>query len=153
MSFSAAHLIALVAAPAAVLLGGRRLAAGSRLSLLLTLLATWLFATVALCLLIGDGSDISVFIMVFFLVVPWIGALAAAVVATRMVRTRGQFSSAFILSLLGWLAGLAITWFVHVDHAAGLLRYFWESGFLVSLPACYSACGAVVAAGLGDRTT
>jgi hypothetical protein len=117
------------------------------------MLATWLFATVALCLLLGDGSDISVFIMLYFLVMPWFGALAASVVATRMVRTRGQFSSALILSLLGWLAGLVLGWLVHVDHAAGLPRHFWESGFLVALPACYSACGAVVAAGLGDRTT
>lgn len=151
MSFSAAHLLALVAAPASVFLAGRRLAAGSRLSLVVTILATWLLATVALCLLLRDGSDISVFIMFFFLVMPWIGALTAAVVATRMVRIRGQFPSALILSLLGWLVGLLLSWLIHTHNATGALSHFWECAFLLALPVSYSACGAVVAVGLGDR--
>lgn len=152
MSLSSAHLIALAAAPAAILLSGRRLAPGSRPALFLTVPATWLIATAALCWLLPDPSDISASLLFFFVVVPCIGIPVAAIVATRLVRTRGRLVSALLLSLLGWICGLGVGLLVGANSTAGLPYYFWVYAVGLALPATYAACGAVVAAGLGDRT-
>lgn len=160
VSLSVAFLIALAAPLTAILLSGRRLAAASRRAVIPTGLATWVLTTVALCWLVPDPSDIGALLTVFFLVVPWIGIPLAAILATLLVGVRGRrgwaFVQALVLALLGWIAGVVVVVvFLDASHAAALPCDFWDwdYAYALALPACYSACGAVVAAGLGARST
>lgn len=143
------YLIAVIAAPAAVLLAGGRLAAGSRRSLIITVLATWLTATATMSGV--DPSDIGAFFFVFLVVAPCLSIPTAAIVATRLVRARGQLVAALSLSWLGWIAGVVVLFLLAAQVAAGWPKHFWDYALLLALPAIYSACGAVVAAGLGNR--
>jgi hypothetical protein len=155
VSLSLAHLIALAAPPAAIVLRGSRLAPRSKPALFVTVLATWLFATVALSWLLPDPSDISAFYLFFLVVVPGMTIPVAALVATRMVRIRGRLVSAVVLSSVGWIVGLVVGLIVGSlgsPHAAiELPYYFWMYALDLALPATYAACAAIVAAGLAER--
>ena len=147
VSMSPTFVLALVAAPAAMLLGGRGLAAGSRRALVVTSVATWLLATVALSLLLGDPSDLFAALLFYFVVLPCTGAPLAALIATRLVRTRGRFVSALLLAFLGWIVGIVATMYTMRLLSS---RDVWENSQVLALPALYASCGAVLAAGLRD---
>ena len=152
---SLAHLIALAAPPAAIVLSGSRLAPRSKPALFITVLATWLFAIVALSWLLPDPSDISAFYLFFLVVVPGMTIPISALVATRIVRIPGRLVAAVVLSLVGWIAGLAAGLIVgalgSAHTAVELPYYFWIYALDLALPATYAACAAIVAAGLAER--
>lgn len=141
------YWIAVAAAPAAVLLTGGRLAARSRAALVVTSLATWVLATGVMEWFVPDPSYIYPVLLFFFVVVPIVGAIGAAVIATRLVATHGRLAQALILALLGWIAALIVGVLLDMNaHAAG--RYLWDYAVSLALPASWSASAAVLAAGL-----
>jgi hypothetical protein len=141
------YWVAVAAAPAAVLMSGRRLASRSRGALIVTALATWVLATGVMEWFVPDPSFIYPVLLFFFVIVPVVGSIAAAVIATRLVPTRGRLISALLLALLGWIAALVVgAWLDMNAHAAG--RYLWDYAEALALPASWSASAAVVAAGV-----
>lgn len=145
-------LLVTIAVPTAILLAGGRLAAGSRVSLVLTSLTTLMITAAVLTWLLPDPSNISAALLFYFVLMPCTGAPIAAVVATRLVRTRGRLLSALTLAFLGWIAGIvALMVATRITGWARWPYYFWDYALSLAPPAIYSACGAVVAAGVRDR--
>jgi peptidoglycan/LPS O-acetylase OafA/YrhL len=137
----------LVAAPAALWLGARRLASGTRTALVVTILVSWTVAAVALPWLFPETDDISVAILFFLFVAPMIVGPIAAIVATRLVQVRGQLVQACILAVIGWIAGAVAAFFVTAENTRSVPSP--QFALEVAAPAIYCACGAVLAAGLG----
>jgi hypothetical protein len=141
------HLGVLVAAPAALWLGARRLASGTRTALVVTIVASWIVAAVALPWLMPETDDISLAILCFLLVAPMVIGPLAAIIATRIVQVRGQLLQAWGLAVVGWIAGAVAAFFVSAESTRAALLP--EVAIEVAGPAIYCACGAVLAAGLG----
>jgi hypothetical protein len=140
------HLVALAAAPAAILLASQRLAPRSALALVITALVTLLIATVVLCWFVPDPSDIGVLIGFYYVVVPCLCIPIAAIIATRLVPTRGRIVSALLLAMFGWIAGIAVGMLVGANDLAGVPNPFWDYALGLALPTVYASCGAVLAA-------
>jgi hypothetical protein len=139
------YWMAVLAAPTAIVLAGRRLASRALIALFATCAITWMAIT-ALITWIGDPWDIWLTLVIYFLILPVLTAAISAVVATRVVALRGRLVPAFMLALLGWIVGLGVGMLV---FAAGVDE-LWDNAVAIALPAIYAACGAVFAASVRD---
>ncbi len=143
---SIGYTLFLAALPAAILLGAKRMAAGTRVALLVTIALTWTAATLAYAWFCPDPSDLSAVIRFFLIILPALAIPTAAFVATRIVHRPGETIAAMLLGMLGWIVGIVVLFVAPFGSADLAAR-----AFLVAPPAILIASGAVLAAGL-DRT-
>jgi hypothetical protein len=139
------YWMAVLAAPTAIVLAGRRMVDGVMLALVVTCAVTWM-SIAGLITWIGDPWDIGLTLVIYFVILPLLTAAIAAVVATRVTRIRGRLVPAFLLALMGWVVGLGVGMIV---FAAGVDE-LWDNAMAIALPAIYASCGAVFAASVRD---
>jgi hypothetical protein len=118
---------------------------GPRLAVVVTSIVTWVLSTLLLSWLCPDPSHIGSVLVYFFVVMPIVGALMAAAIATRLAK--GSFVTAMALAFFAWLAGIGVA--VLVGPVSVLHRYTWDYALALALPAVYASCGAVIGARLG----
>ena len=143
---STTYWFAVCAAPVALLVLGGRLAPGARLAVIATCAAAW-GAITGLITWVGDPGDVSLALLLYFVIAPFVTSAIAAVVATRVVGLRGRFVPAFLLGTMGWVIGLAIG--MIVVFAADLDELL-DNATAIALPAIYTACAAVIAAAIRE---
>ena len=146
--------VAIFWVPALVLLGGHKLATGSRRALVATTLVTWAVTTFVLAWFVPEGPETDEEVLFFLIAIPCVGVPVAALVATRLVRTSGRLIQALLLAALGWFLGLVallvFLWMV-IPHAANDPVIVVFQALLLGMPVNYASSGAVLAAGLGGR--